>query len=110
MALYEANFIANQELTSKQVENLAQNFTDYLKHEGGKLVRKEYWGIRNFAYPIKKQKKGHYVMLCIDCPEDAIAKFDNKVKTQEEVLKYFAVNVPNFTKEESQLAKANNEN
>jgi small subunit ribosomal protein S6 len=106
MALYESTFIANQELTSGQVNDLVQNFVDFLKHAKGKLVRKEYWGVKNFAYPIKKQKKGHYMMLCVDCPEDAITSFGNKIKTQEEVLKHFAVRVDAFSKEPSGLAKS----
>ena len=105
MALYESTFIANQELTTKQVDDLAQNFTDFLKHSNGKLVRKEYWGIKNFAYPIKKQKKGHYIMLCIDCPAENILAYDKKIKSREEVLKYFNIKVEKFADKPSALAK-----
>lgn len=107
MALYESVFIANQELTTTQVGSLTQNLVDFLKHSGGKLVKKEYWGIRNFAYEIKKQRKGHYVMLCIDCPAEAVAKLDGKFKKQEEILKYVNFRVNEFSKQDSPLVKTN---
>ena len=107
MALYESVFIANQELTSKQVDSLTQNCVDFLKNSGGKLVKKEYWGVRNFAYEIKKQRKGHYVMLCIECPADSITKFDAKLKKQEEILKYVNFRVKEFLKHDSSLVKNN---
>lgn len=109
MALYESTFIASQELTNKQVDDLVQGFVDFLKHAGGKLVKKEYWGVRNFAYAIKKQKKGHYTMLCIDCPIKEINKFDVKIRNREEVLKHYIVKVDSFAKEVSMLAKEKNE-
>ena len=109
MALYESTFIASQELTNKQVDGLVQNFVEFLKHSGGKLVKKEYWGVRNFSYAIKKQKKGHYTMLCIDCPEEAVNNFDAKIRGQEEVLKQYTIKVTEFTKEPSMLAKEKDE-
>lgn len=109
MALYESTFIANQELTNKQVDGLVQNFVDFLKHSKGKLVKKEYWGVRNFAYAINKQKKGHYTMLCIDCPTDSINSFDEKVRNQEEVLKQYSIKVKSFSKDASGLVKNKDE-
>ena len=55
MRLYETTFIANQELTKKQIDMLADSFEDLLKSKNSKIVRKEYWGVRTFAYPIKKK-------------------------------------------------------
>ena len=105
MAFYESTFIANQELTTKQVDDLAQNFIDFLKHSGGKLVRKEYWGVKNFTYAIKKQKKGHYVMLAIECPAENILAYENKMKSREEILKYLNIKVEKIADKPSALAK-----
>ncbi len=105
MALYESTFIANQELTSKQVDDLAQNFIDFLKHAGGKLIKQEYWGVRNFAYTIKKQKKGHYVMLCIEAEPEALESLNKKISTREEVLKLISFKVDAFSANTSNLAK-----
>ena len=105
MALYESTFIANQELTTKQVEDLAQGFVDFLKHAGGKLIKQEYWGVRNFAYTIKKQKKGHYIMLCIEASAEALELYSKKVMAREEVLKLVSFKVESFSENNSSLAK-----
>ena len=105
MALYESTFIANQELTNKQLDELVHNFSDFLKHNNAKLVKKEYWGVKNFSYAINKQKKGHYTMLCIDCPAENIDKLAEKMKYQEEILKYYCIKVDEFSKEDSNLVK-----
>ena len=109
MSLYESIFIANQELTPKQVDDLVQNFADFLKNAGGKVVSKEYWGVRNFAYTINKQKKGHYVMLCVDCSADNIVELGNRVKSKEEILKNFNIKVDSFSENSSPLAKIDKE-
>jgi small subunit ribosomal protein S6 len=110
MALYESTFISNQELTEKQVDGLVQDFSDFLKHQGAKLIKKEYWGIRNFAYEIKKQKKGHYVMMCLDATPEALKSLEKKIKSQEEILKYFNVKVKNFVEKTSMLEKVEEDN
>ena len=109
MSYYEATFIVNQELTKKQIDLLIDGFSEILKSNGGKVVRREYWGIRNFAYPIKKQKRGYYSMLSIEADNnEVIQAIDKKMKTQEEVMRHLIIKVDNLGKEKSMLAKSNN--
>jgi small subunit ribosomal protein S6 len=109
MALYETTFIANQELTKKQLELLTDNFAEIVKANDGKVVKKEYWGLRNFAYPIKKQKRGYYIMLGLELGESGLAALEKKFKHQEEILKHLFIKVKELKKENSQLAKSDNE-
>ena len=95
---YETTFITNQDLTTKQVDDLVESLVSFLKNFKGKLVKKEYWGIKNFAYPIKKQKKGHYTMLCLDCSSEAICKLGEKLQAQEGVLKFLTIKVKEISK------------
>ena len=57
MALYESTFIANQELTSKQVDDLAQNFIDFLKHAGGKLIKKNIGEFATLHIQLKSRRR-----------------------------------------------------
>lgn len=109
MALYETTFIANQELTKKQLELLTDSLTEVVKANEGKLIKKEYWGLRNFSYPIKKQKRGYYLMLGLDMGEKALKALEKKFKHQEEVLKHLFIKVDELKSENSQLAKVDNE-
>ncbi len=94
MSLYEATFIARQEASTKEIEGLIGQISEVLKKIGGKIIKTEHWGVRTLAYPIKKQKRGYYVFLHISSNE--IAKFDQKMKAQEDLLKYFVTKVDKF--------------
>ena len=58
MRFYETVFIARQDVTSNQVETLAQHYTSIIKAHGGEVSKTEFCGLRSLAYPIKKNKKG----------------------------------------------------
>ncbi|MBL6785351.1 MAG: 30S ribosomal protein S6 [Rickettsiales bacterium] len=109
MRLYETTFIANQELTKKQIDMLADSFEDILKSHDSKVVKKEYWGVRTFAYPIKKHKRGHYMMFAIEASIDGLREFEDKLTQLEEVLKYLTIKVKSFSPEISYLGKQEKE-
>ena len=63
MPLYESVFIVRQDVTATQVDSLADGFAKVIEENGGSIDRREYWGLRNLAYRIKKNRKGHYVLF-----------------------------------------------
>jgi small subunit ribosomal protein S6 len=109
MRLYETTFIANQELTKKQIDMLADSLEDILKSHNGKVVRKEYWGVRTFAYPIKKHKRGHYMMFAIEASIEALNELGESLSHLEEVLKYLTIRVKEFGSDVSYLGKQEKE-
>src|SRR5487761_28705 len=62
MPFYETIFIARQDVSSAQVEALTDTLANLVTEHGGKVTKREYWGLRNLAYRIKKNRKGHYVL------------------------------------------------
>ena len=76
MALYESVIIGRQDLTASQFETLIEEFILVLKSQNGEVKKKEHWGLRNLAYKINKNRKGHFVMLNIDSPPTAIAEYE----------------------------------
>src|SRR5579862_539868 len=68
MALYEHLLIARQDISAQQVDALATHLKTIVEGEGGKVEKQEYWGLRGLAYRIKKNRKGHYVLLNINAP------------------------------------------
>jgi len=72
LAYYESVFIARQDVSSAQVDSLADGFAKIIQEQGGKVTKKEYWGLRNLAFRIRKNRKGHYVLFNIDAPPAAI--------------------------------------
>ena len=62
MPLYENVFIARQDISGAQVDALGDTFTQLVADNGGEVKKREYWGLRNLAYRMRKNRKGHYVL------------------------------------------------
>lgn len=72
MPLYENVFIARQDISGAQVDGLADGFIQLIAENGGEVKKREYWGLRNLAYRMKKNRKGHYVLLQVAAPAAAV--------------------------------------
>lgn len=93
MPCYECIFIARQDIPVNQVEALATTFADIIVKDGGKVTKTEQWGLRSLAYRIKKNKKGHYVLMNIDAPSAAVAEMERNMRLHEDVLRLLTIKV-----------------
>src|SRR5436305_13069681 len=91
MPLYENVFIARQDISGTQVDALADSFTQLIGEQGGEVKKREYWGLRNLAYRMKKNRKAHYMLLNIDAPPAAIAELERTMRINEDVLRYLTL-------------------
>jgi small subunit ribosomal protein S6 len=96
MALYEHLLIARQDISAQAVDALATHLKTIVEGEGGKIEKQEYWGLRGLAYRIKKNRKGHYVLLNINAPAAAVIELERQLKINEDVLRYITVKVDQF--------------
>ena len=93
MPLYESVVIARQDIATTQVDTLADELTVILAEGGGKVTKRENWGLRSLTYRIKKNRKAHYVMFNIDAPPAAIAEMERNMRLSEDVLRTMTVRV-----------------
>jgi small subunit ribosomal protein S6 len=91
LSYYENVFIARQDITAEQVEALADGFTKVIEDEGGKVASRENWGLRGLAYKIKKNRKGHYVLMNIDAPAAALHEMERQMGLNEDVLRHMTI-------------------
>src|SRR5690606_40424594 len=84
MAFYENVFIARQDLSTAQVEALVAQFSEIITSQGGTVGKTEQWGLRNLTYRIKKNKKGHYVLMNITASGAAIAELERNMRIHED--------------------------
>jgi small subunit ribosomal protein S6 len=93
MPLYECVLIARSDITPQQVETLADQMAGVVTEGGGSVGKKEYWGLRNLAYRIKKNRKGHYLLMNIDAPHPAVAEMERQLRLNEDILRFLTVRV-----------------
>lgn len=93
MPLYENVFIARQDISGAQVDALADTFTQLIAEQGGEIKKREYWGLRNLAYRMNKNRKGHYMLFNIDAPAPAIAELERTMRINEDVVRYLTLRV-----------------
>ena len=93
MPLYEHVFIARQDISGAQVDALTDGFVQLIADQRGEVKKREYWGLRNLAYRMNKNRKGHYVLMNIDAPPGAIAELERTMRINEDVLRYLTLRV-----------------
>ena len=93
MPLYESVFIARQDISASQAEGLADQFTKIVEDSGGKIAKREYWGLRGLAYKIKKNRKAHFALIHIDAPPEAVAEMERQMRISSDVIRFMTVRV-----------------
>ena len=93
MALYESVIIGRQDLTNSQFETLIDEFVTVIKTNEGEIKKTEYWGIRNLAYKINKNRKGHYYMLNIESPSATISEYERLLGLHEDIVRFLTIRI-----------------
>ncbi|MEQ8267798.1 MAG: 30S ribosomal protein S6 [Parvibaculum sp.] len=109
MALYEHVFIARQDVSQQQVEALTEQFSTIIKEQGGQIAKTEYWGLRNLAFKVKKNRKGHYTLLNLDAPHAAVAEMERQMGISDDVLRFITVRVDEHETEPSAMMQSRGE-
>jgi small subunit ribosomal protein S6 len=93
MPLYESVFIARNDVTQAQVDAVADQVAGILTEQGGEVKKREYWGLRGLAYRIKKNRKGHYMLLGIDATPAAMQEVERQLGLNEDVLRVLTLRI-----------------
>ena len=96
MPLYECVFIARNDVTQQQVEAIAETVSNQLDTDNGvpngtSVKKQEYWGLRSLAYRIKKNRKGHYMLLSFDSKPVAVTEMERQLGLNEDVLRFMTI-------------------
>ncbi|KAA5595599.1 30S ribosomal protein S6 [Blastochloris sulfoviridis] len=93
MPLYEHIFMARQDLTSQQVDELTTQFKGVIEAGGGAIPKVEYWGVKSLAYRIRKNRKAHFTLFNIDAPAKAVAEMERQMGLSEDVVRSLTIRV-----------------
>ena len=106
MSLYEHVFIARQDVSATQVEELTSSFSAIITEHGGTVAKTESWGLRTLAYRIKKNRKGHYVLFNLDAPAAAIRELERNQRLSEDILRFMTIRVDELEEGPSAMMNA----
>ena len=90
MRHYEIVFIVHPD-QSEQVPGMIERYRSVVSTRQGKIHRLEDWGRRQLAYPIQKVHKAHYVLMNIECDNEALTELEHAFKFNDAVLRHLTV-------------------
>ena len=93
MPLYEHVYLARQDLSTQQVEELTAKLSGVIAEGGGKITKTEYWGMKSLNYRIRKNRKAHMTLLNVDAPPAALNEVERQERINEDVLRYLTIRV-----------------
>lgn len=103
MSLYEHVIISRPDISPTQVEEMVESLTKKVTNLGGSIEKTEYWGLRNLAYRMNKNRKAHYSLLQINAPAAALHEIERQHRINEDILRYMSIRVDEFDTEPSTI-------
>jgi len=90
MRHYEVVFLVHPS-QSEQVPAMVERYRGNIEKRGGVIHRFEDWGRRQLAYPINKIHKAHYLLMNIECDEEALHELESAFRFNDAVLRNLIV-------------------
>jgi len=105
MPLYEHVFLARQDLSAQQVEELTAQYKGVIEQMGGKIAKSEYWGVKSLTYRMRKNRKAHFTLMNVDAPAAAIAEVERQQRINEDILRQLTIRVEEHEAEPSAMMR-----
>ena len=105
MPLYEHVYLARQDLSAQQVEELTTQYKGVIEQMGGKIAKSEYWGVKSLTYRMRKNRKAHFTLMNVDAPSAAIAEVERQQRINEDILRQLTIRVDEHEAEPSAMMR-----
>jgi small subunit ribosomal protein S6 len=105
MPLYEHVYLARQDLSAQQVEELSAQYKGVIEQMGGKVAKSEYWGVKTLTYRMRKNRKAHFTLMNVDAPPAALAEIERQQRINEDVLRNLTIRVEEHEAEPSAMMR-----
>ena len=93
MPLYEHVYLARQDASTQQVEELTAQLKGVIEGLGGTISKNEYWGVKSLSYRLRKNRKAHFTLFNVNAPPAAINEIERLERLNEDVLRYLTIRV-----------------
>ena len=90
MRKYEIVYILKADLDEAARKEEMEKLANIITSRGGTVDKTDETtlGLRDLAYPIKKETKGYYVILKVEMDNEAHAEFDRLIRFDNNVLRH----------------------
>ncbi len=105
MPLYEHVYLARQDLSAQQVEELTTAYKGVIEQMGGKIAKTEYWGVKTLTYRMRKNRKAHFTLMNVDAPPAAMAEIERQQRINEDILRQLTIRVEEHEAEPSAMMR-----
>lgn len=84
-------FIVKADVSEEDEKNTVKAFEKVLTDMGAKIINSKDLGQKKLAYEIKKQVRGYYHLLNVECDSKAVKEFDRKALIDEKILRHLII-------------------
>ena len=105
---YEVVFLVHPD-QSENVPAMMERYRSMIEGAEGKLHREEDWGRRQLAHSINKIHKAHYLLMNIECGQQALDELVGAFRFSDAVLRYLVIKRDKAVTDMSPMAKAREE-
>lgn len=91
MRKFETMLLLSPELAGEAREEVLGAMTGIIEREGGQMLATDNWGMKDLAYPIKKQTRGYYTRLEYMAPAALIAELERNIRITEGIFRFVTV-------------------
>ena len=108
MKHYEIVFLVHPD-QSEQVPAMVERYRSMIETDGGAIHRLEDWGRRQLAYPIAKVHKAHYVLMNVECTQNALDDLTSAFRFNDAVIRNLVIGRAEPDTDASPMAKQKDE-
>ncbi len=102
MRKFETLLLLSPELAVEERETLLTNLSGVVERQGGQISIMDHWGMRDLAYPVRKQMRGYYVRMEYVGPGAMVAEVERIIRISDGVFKFITIQLA----EDAQAAEA----
>lgn len=104
MRKFETLLLLSPELAGDGREALVTTLTGVIEREQGQMITVDHWGMRDLAYPVKKQMRGYYVRFEYAAPGNLVAELERNIRISDGVFKFITVKLAEDGSVEQEVA------
>ena len=93
MSKYEVMYIINANVEDDKRTALIEQLAGIIANEGGKVLKTDEWGLRDFAYEIDDMTKGYYVIVTFEAENAGLKEFDRLMRINPSIVRFMIVNI-----------------